>query len=170
MKNHSDNSNKPNLSEDQPNVQQLNELDNDAVWSLLDDADKRSPVKASPMFARNVMREIRLSAEQPSKPFLQQLFGTRFNKAIFALSATAACTLLAVTMISDQKSEVAPVTAYTDFLDDLVADISIDELAYNEKEASSDTTIDIFAEEMLELANQDPFFISEEEIKDAMQM
>ena len=56
---------------------QLNELENDAVWTLLDEAEKVSPVEAtaSPMFARNVMREIRLQSPPLSPPLWQRIFG-----------------------------------------------------------------------------------------------
>ncbi len=169
MKNTANNSNQ---NEDSFNAQQFNELENDTIWTLLENAEKTSPVEASPMFARNVMREIRLSTAEvtATQSFWQRIFAPKINKAVFAVGATAACAALAFTMMSEQNSEPTPVTADTEFLGEIADELSMDELAVLEETTPLETELDSFTNEMLDLASQDPFYISEEEIEIAMQM
>jgi hypothetical protein len=164
MKNKANNTNQ-DQNQDSLNEQQLNELENDAVWSLLNTAEKDSAVEVSPMFARNVMREIRVNlSQEKSLSFWQRLIAPKFNKIAFTLAATAACAVLVITQISEQDTDSVVATANTEFSDDL-DDISFDDITtFVESEEKT------FTDEMLELAGQDPFYISEEEIEIAMQM
>ena len=149
------------------NQDQLNELENDAVWTLLEDTEKASPVEASPMFARNVMREIRLTESAPT--LWQRVFAPKFNKVALALGATAACAALAITMMPAQNAGSDTLADDTGLLEGF-EDLSIDELADLEGASLTDLEADTFTNEMLDLAGQDPFYISEEEIEIAMQM
>lgn len=63
--------------------------DNDPVWNLVDQA---STAKASPLFARNVMREIRLGASAPAS-WWQRLL-TPVPLTAGALAAAAAFAIL----------------------------------------------------------------------------
>lgn len=162
----SDNNNNPaELNQDL-----LNELENDTVWSLLNNAEESSPVKASPMFSRNVMREIRLQQEDAPLSFWQKLFAPKFNKVAITLGATAVCALLVTTMMSEQNNTAETITSVdTSFIED----ISLEELAAYEDTITAEVQseeADEFTYEMLDLASKDPFFISEEEIALAMQM
>lgn len=150
------NANNLNQNQDQLTEQQLSELENDAVWSLITEAETHSSPDVSPMFSRNVMREIRLN-HSPTSPLPLSLFG-RFNKIALGLGlGVAACAVLVITQLSDQNTTQDPVTTSTETIDELDKILIDDEL--NE-----------FTEEMLEIANQDPIFITEEEIALAMQM
>ena len=149
---------------------QLNELEGDNVWSLLNNAEESSPVKASPMFSRNVMREIRLQHKEAPVSFWQRIFAPKFNKVVITLGATAACALLVTNMTSEQNNTADSITSVdTRFIED----ISLEELAAYGEVVTAETPseeADEFTYEMLYLASQDPFFISEEEIALAMQM
>jgi len=164
MKNNANNMNS-DQNQDPLNEQQLNELENDTVWSLLNTAEKDSAVEASPMFARNVMREIRVNHCQEKAPsFWQRLIAPKFNKVALTLGAAAACAVLVITQTSEQNTEPGSSIAGTELSDGL-EDISFEDITKFEE-----TEEENFTDEMLELASQDPFYISEEEIQIAMQM
>ncbi len=58
----------------------LNDFEEDPLWDLLGKLDEAKPVEVSPLFARNVLREIRLAQveKQQKRPtFLGLLFGWR---------------------------------------------------------------------------------------------
>lgn len=169
--------NNMNQNQDHLTEQQLNELENDAVWTLLDNAEldnaeKGSSTEANPMFARNVMREIRVNhtgATASSTSFWQRLMAPKFNKIALTLGATVACAALVISQMTaedqpDAPSSLATETETNDNVDQL-DDISIEDIV-TFVEAEEDN----FTEEMLDLASQDPFYISEEEIELAMQL
>lgn len=174
MKNNANNAMNTNQNEDQLTAQQLAELENDTVWTLLENVEKASPVEASPMFARNAMRKIRLSegetGAEATQSFWQRVFAPKMNKVVFAVGATAACAALAFTMMSEQNANISPITANSEFLDEIAENLSMDELADIDEAAPLEAELDSFTDEMLDLASQDPFYISEEEIEIAMQM
>jgi hypothetical protein len=154
-----------NLNQDHLNEQQLSELENDAVWSLLDMTEKDSALEPSPMFARNIMREIRLNQRNDKAPsFWRRLVTPKFNKVALTLAATAACAVLVITQNSAQNNEPSPSIADTELSDD------IDSISFEDLTTFVETEEDNFTDEMLELASKDPFYISEEEIEIAMQM
>lgn len=147
------------------NEQQLSELENDAVWSLLNTAEKDSAVEVSPMFARNVMRDIRVNHSPKIAPsFWQRLIAPKFNKVGLTLGAVAACAVLVITQITDQDTGSTTSIVDTE-LPDTLDDISFEDIT-NFAEIEEEN----FTDEMLDLASQDPFYISEEEIEIAMQM
>ena len=146
---------------------QLTELESDAVWSLLEDAEKGSTVEASPMFARNVMREIRVNHGETQSSFWQRLMASKvapkFTKVTLCLSA-AACAVLIISQITDQNSHNDSDTAQTG------TDQNTDIITFDDIISLEEPNEDSFTEEMLDLANKDPFFITEEELEIAMQM
>lgn len=151
-------SNNLNQNQDQLTERQLNELENDAVWSLICEAESHSTVEVSPMFSRNVMREIRLN-HSPKSPF--GFFG-RFNKIALGLGlgVATAFAVLVITEFSDENVAQDPVTTITTSTE------PIDEF----EEILIEDDLDEFTEEIIEISNQDPFFITEEEIEIVMQM
>ncbi|MFC5051241.1 hypothetical protein ACFPK9_11550 [Rubritalea spongiae] len=80
---------------------------NDPVWKLLENASEQ---KASPLFSRNVMRDVR-QEEQLSKPWWKKLLSPA--PVIGTLTTAAACVAL---IISTQPTEVpyAPPVAQTE--------------------------------------------------------
>ncbi len=155
---------KQNQLNDQLNDDQLNELENDAVWSLLEQANKESTTKASPLFARNIMREIRLNQPEPANSLWHKLTSSTFNKIGLSLAATAACAAIIITISPNQHADPITTTAQTESHSDLES-ITFDEII-----AFPDSDTEQIALEMLELASQDPLYLSEEEIETAMQM
>ena len=159
-------------NQDQLNENQLNELENDTVWSLLENTEKASPIEASPMFSRNVMRETRLQDQEPFPSLIQRIFAPKFSKVALTICATAACALVAINLSSDQNNN--PDTIVTTTTDtEFIQDISLEELSAYSEIISDDTqaaVADDFTSEMLQLADQDPFYISEEEIALAMNL
>jgi hypothetical protein len=152
-------------NQEELNEQQLNELENDTVWSLLDNAEKESPTEASPMFARNLMREIRVNhSPESALSFWQRLTAPRFNKIALTLGATVACAVLIVTQMFEQNTQTGQNTASTKISNEL------ETITFEDIISIEETEEDSFTEEMLELADQDPFYITEEEIEIAMQM
>ncbi|MGJ8655032.1 MAG: hypothetical protein ACSHX6_01175 [Akkermansiaceae bacterium] len=170
MKNDTNNiQNQSPLNSVELNKDQLNELENDAVWTLLDNTEESSPVQASPMFSRNVMREIRLQHQDAPVSFWQRIFAPKFNKVALTLGATAVCALIVTTMTSEHNNADSLASVDTSFIED----ISLEELSAYEEIVAAEAEAakeDEFTYEMLDLASQDPFFISEEEIAIAMQM
>ncbi len=161
------NANKMNSDQNQDplNEQQLNELENDTVWALLNTAEKDSAVEASPMFARNVMREIRVNHCKETAPsFWQRLITPKFNKVALSLGAVAACAVLVISQISEQNTGSGTSIADTELPDGL------DDISFEEITTFTEIEEENFTDEMLDLASQDPFYISEEEIEIAMQM
>lgn len=149
------------------------DIDNDAVWSLLDQAEDSSSAKvqASPMFSRNVMREIRLQqTDNATVSLWQRIFSLNFGKVAIPVAAIAACAVMVTSMISDQNdNKNSLVSTDTSFL----KDIPLEELsAYNDEMTSltdSDKT-DAFTTEILLLSDKDPFYITDEEIDIAMNL
>jgi hypothetical protein len=151
------NKNTTNLNQnpEQLTEQQLNELENDAVWSLITETKKHSTVEVSPMFSRNVMREIRLNHSSTSA---FSLFG-RFNKVALGLglAVAAACVALSITHFSEDNSNNDPLATSQESVDELNEILIQDEL-------------DEFTEEITDISSQDPLFITAEEIEIVMQM
>jgi len=153
------------------NEQQLIDSENDAVWNLLDNAEQASPVEASPMFARNIMREIRLDSSK-DKPAAnhQGIISPAFTKAALALAAAFAIAAIIITNTPKQHNDSQP--TLVDQEQNLLQgfeDISIEELSAFSSTIEVESQ-DEFTDEMLDLANQDPFYISEEEIEIAMNL
>ena len=164
--------NNMNQNQDQLTEQQLNELENDAVWTLLDNAEKGSSTEANPMFARNVMREIRVNhtgATASSTSFWQRLVAPKFNKTALTLGATVACAALVITQMTAENQPDAPSSLATETEPSGNAD-QLDDISIEDIVTFVEAEEDNFAEEMLDLASQDPFYISEEEIELAMQL
>lgn len=91
------------------NKEPQDQPEQDPVWDLLGHASKH---EADPMFARNVMRSIRLEADTPS--LWQRLCAPRPMFA--ALTGVAACAIAAVIVViqPDPRPEsVSPITAST---------------------------------------------------------
>jgi len=145
--------------------QQVNEMEHDKLWDLLDEAD--SPVEASPMFSRNVMREIRNldgnnESIDDSTSFWQRIISPNFAKYGLGMAAAAVCAFLVTTKI--------PSTNNNENLTDAkeVNDIQIDPLTEHSEGIAPSTEEDAFTTEILALVDQDPLFMSEEDIDLAM--
>lgn len=143
---------------------QINEMESDPLWNLVEEADL--PVKISPLFSSNVMREIRLLDENKenaseSHSFWERTFSTNFAK--YGLGLAAACALL-ITIMSNSNTENLADTNAIDI--DFIQDIPLESLLSEYPETS--TTEDTFTDEIYELVDQDPLFLSEEEIDLAM--
>ena len=153
-----------NKEQEQLTDDQLHELENDAVWSLLRDTDKSSQIHANPMFARNVMREIRLNhSNQSPQSFWNRLTFSHFNKIALSFGLAAVAALVVVISIPNSDSSKGLTTSKDSSLEELS---QLDHLIGDEKS----TELEQFTDEMLKIANEDPFYISEEEIEIAMQM
>jgi len=165
MKDHSKHSHQEDLNESQ-----LHDLEKDPVWALLDDAEPHPTTDVNPKFARNVMREIRLNhspKEQDARLSLwQRLFAPKYSKIALTLCATTACIALIVASFAPDDASIQDnlTTNENLFSDDLA------ELAIEDINSLLEAEDDDFTEEMLNLANQDPFFISAEEIEVVMKM
>lgn len=68
------------------------DLDHDPVWDLV---DRAQPQEASPLFSRNVMREIRLAEHGPA-PWWKRLLTSRPLIASSLAAATAVAILVSV--------------------------------------------------------------------------
>ncbi len=158
------NSTNLNNEQEQLTEHQLHELENDAVWSLLRDTEKSSQTQASPMFARNVMREIRLNHSIPTSQSLwTRLVSPRFNKIAIGFGLVAIAALVVISKLPNQNSsQDLPTNQISSF-----EKPSVIETLHGDEKA---TELDQFTDEMLKIANEDPFYISEEEIEIAMQM
>ena len=145
---------KTNQTETPLNAADLETLENDAVWSLLDktSAQDASPA-AKPMFARNVMREIR-QLEETQQPWWKSIFSSNVAKVLIPAGVTAAC-VIAFTDFSSSTSATSTTAENADFTPEEFAQFS-DYLANSE--------VDAFAEEMLAIENEDPIFMSADEI------
>ncbi len=145
---------KTNQTETPLNAADLETLENDAVWSLLDktSAQDASPA-AKPMFARNVMREIR-QLEATQQPWWKSIFSSNVAKVLIPAGVTAAC-VIAFTDFSSSTSATSTTAENADFTPEEFAQFS-DYLANSE--------VDAFAEEMLAIENEDPIFMSADEI------
>ena len=151
--------------------QQVNEMENDKLWDLLDEAD--SSVEASPLFSRNVMREIRNldgnnESIDDSTSFWQRIISHNFAKYGLGIAAAAVCAFLVTTKIpsanNDENFTDAKKVNDIEFLND----IPLDSLAEYSEGIEPSTEEDAFTTEILALADQDPLFMSEEDIDLAM--
>ena len=79
--------------------------EDDPVWNLL---DKAPPAHAGPLFARNVLREIRLAAHQPA-PWWKRLLAP-VPLTTGALAASAAFAVFIALTPPDQTSASLPPT------------------------------------------------------------
>ena len=144
---------------------QTNEMESDPLWSLIEKAD--SPTEVNPLFAINVMREIRLLDEnkENSEPLSiwQTMFSTNFAK--YGLGLAAACAIL-ITVISTSNTENLADTNTID--SDFLQDIPLESLSEYSENVEISVTEDAFTAEILELVDQDPLFLSEEDIDLAM--
>lgn len=95
-----------------------NDWENDPVWNLV---DKAKTPEASPLFVRNVMRDVRLTDEVPVR-WWQQLLTP---KPILAGSLGAVAVAILISVNAGRQDELAatpdPVPAPVTELDDMVA-------------------------------------------------
>lgn len=117
-----------------------NDLENDPLWDLVDGA--KSP-QASPLFVRNVMREVRLSEEPPIR-WWQQLLTP---KPILAGSLAALAAAILISVNSGQSEN--PTAGQTPPVAPLV----------EESRPQLDTLLEA---EMLSQAAEDPSAFSDE--------
>jgi len=126
------------------------ELENDAVWKVLDEA---SPAKIPPRFTSDTLRRLRLENEVAKSRWWQKLLSP---KPLVAASATA---LAAVAIVLSLPDEPTPVPAQT--VDSQPTDSEPSSPAAVE---DWDNLEDSLARELLSGAAEDPTLLSDEEI------
>lgn len=139
---------------------QLETLENDPVWTILDEAPSSdaSP-SAKPMFARNVMREIRL-LEDAKQPWWKAALTSKFSKILLPTAAvTGAAAAFIVTFSAQPSSDLAQIS-------DTSAEIFTLEDIEEISDSYASIELDDFAQELLAIENEDPIFMSAEEIHD----
>ena len=140
-----------------PSSEDLNNLENDAVWALLDEA---STTEASPLFAQKVMQEIRAEeSEDVAKVVIAPSFWNRYSKPIYALGAAgiAACVIAMLSTTAPMNSGI----------DQLANDDSVEQLISDDADLAAfeeDLFFDEIASEMIALEHEDPIFMSEDDI------
>ena len=138
------------------NADELALLENDEVWNLIDDAAQpASGPKENPMFARNVMREIRLLEDNAATtmPWYKRLIsGSTAQWALTgtALGAAAACVIAFTNFSGTSTHTSSPTVAIED----------------NTPLKSTDAIAELnsLEDEIYAYHDADPVFISEEEI------
>lgn len=153
---------------------QINEMENDTLWDFLDQA--KATVEASPVFSRNVMHEVRSlresdETETSSPSFWNRITSPNFAKIGLGVAAAAACALIVTKTLSDPNtgSDAGPLTDASDKIDiDFIDDIPLQELSAFSNDSETSFLEDTFTAEFLDLADQDPLFLSEEELDVAM--
>ncbi len=117
------------------------ELENDAVWNLLDDATAANP---SPRFVQDTLRRVRLEVVEQKSPWWKALFAPK------PLIGVAGAALAAIAIVISLPSSPAPsdekIVDNTEVTDDF------------------DQLEDTFATELLSGAAEDPTLLSDEEI------
>lgn len=138
----------------QPEQAELEDMEKDAVWELLDKAPTK---QAGPMFSRNVMRAIRLEEDAaPATPWWKKVFSP---KPVLAMGA-AACCALAVTAIYSPSSTSTTTTTTASVEDSIQLDAELEqELEYLLQVELEDE----FLEE-LAVTSSDETFLSADEI------
>lgn len=145
-----------------PTTEELKNLETDPVWTLLEEA---SSPKASPMFADSVMNEIK--AAVPNNVVTTPSFWKRYSlpisaAAVAGIAAVVMLTLSSEDPMSDNSGDVAQ--TQTTFSDEDVAFIT-EEIPFEDLiQTSSLSEIDLLAEQMIEIENEDPIFMSADEI------
>lgn len=131
---------KPNQAEHTPPDFDA-DLENDAVWTLLDDASHADP---SPTFIQDTLRRIRLEKGEQKNPWWKSLLSP---KPLLGISGAAlAAVAIVVSLPSNPRTEDQPISNMTDMTEN-----------FNQLE-------DTFATELLSGAAEDPTLLSDEEI------
>ena len=157
--------NNSELTEDQ-----IIEMENDTLWDLVDKANQ--PIKTNTQFSNKIMREIRELDENEdissnSTSLSNLIIFPNFVKYSFAVAA--ACALLVITMSnSDQNDAGSPAYSSKSIDIEFINDIPLESLPEYSENTTTAFTEDTFAAEMLEFIDQDPLFLSEEDIDLAM--
>ena len=154
-----------NNSEHIPTTEELKQLEADPVWSLLDEASSQ---KASPMFVDSIMSEI--NAELPDNVVTSPSFWKRFSLTISAAAVAGVAASVMMTLSSnDPMADNPGAMAQSDigFSDEDIAFIT-NEMPFTEElelqTTATTTEIDVLAEQMIEIDNEDPFFMSADDI------
>ena len=153
-----------NQSEKSPTSEELKNLETDPVWGLLDEA---SNLKAGPMFANSIMHEIRSeTAEATENVVTVPSFWKRYTLQIAAVATAgvAACVMLTLNSETPETGDLVNVAPISEF-----SDADLDFIAENMPIIESELTsvsseIDVLADEMIEIDNEDPFFMSADDI------
>lgn len=117
------------------------DLENDSVWSLLDDA---THPEASPRFVQDTLRRLRLDEDQAATPWWKSLLAP---KPILGITGAALAALaIIISLPSDPPAPQAPLADLTEPTED-----------WNSLE-------DTFARDLLSGVAEDPSLLSDEEI------
>lgn len=117
------------------------DLDNDAVWNLLDDAPPNDP---SPHFMQDTLRRVRLQGNEQKSPWWKVLLADK--PLIGVVGATLTAVAIAISLPSDPVPADGPVAENPEITEDF------------------DQLEDTFATELLSGAAEDPTLLSDEEI------
>ncbi len=152
---------------------QINEMENDTLWAVLDQANY--PVEASALFSRNVMHEVRSLRKndeiETSTPSLwQRITSPNFAKIGLGVAAAVVCALIVAKMAPEENTnsdaEFVEISEKTDT--DFIKDIPFEKLSAYSSRAGISASEDTFTAEILDIADQDPLYLSEEELVLAM--
>ncbi len=151
----------------QLNAKELNVLENDGVWSVLDQAPKQDASPASnPMFARNVMREI-LQMEEDTQPWWKSIFSIKFAKALLPSAAIAGATAACIVAFTGTSTPSSTNLVENSDSQTTIVTFTIEEITeISDSLASSE--VDAFTQEMLDIENEDPIFMTTDEIDDLL--
>ncbi|MEN8774746.1 MAG: hypothetical protein ABF379_08540 [Akkermansiaceae bacterium] len=116
-------------------------LDNDAVWNLLDDATLIDP---SPRFVQDTLRRVRLEESMKKSSWWKAL--SAHKPLVGVVGATLAAVAIVISLPSDPIPADGPVAATPQAAEDF------------------DQLEDTFATELLSGAAEDPTLLSDEEI------
>jgi len=117
------------------------DLENDAVWNLLDDA---TPTDPSPRFVQDTLRRVRLGETERKSPWWKTLFSPK------PLMGAAGAALAAIAIVISLPSEPAPTGGTVAKTPEVTEDF--------------DQLEDTFATELLSGAAEDPTLLSDAEI------
>jgi len=151
-----------NNSQQSPTPEELKNLESDTVWSLLDEASQQN---ASPMFTDNVMNEIRsTSQELPDNVVTVPSFWKRYSLPISAaaIAGVAACVMITLSSGDPKPGNSGEIVdTEIEFSD---ADLAFfeDEMTFDEQ-ATATTETDVL-DQMIAIDNEDPFFMTAEDI------
>lgn len=143
-------------------LKELENLENDPVWSLLDDASHQEP---SPTFAQNIMAEIRNAdtdiQDIPNNIISPPSFWKRHStKIATATAAIAACVIVAINTSSPATGDNIASNPTT-----LTPSGNDETSALEQPIVDTQDDIDALVEEMLRIDNEDPFFMSADDIE-----
>lgn len=148
-----------NPSPQSPTPEELKNLESDPVWTLLDQASHQ---EASNDFVDNVMNVI--SSEVPDNVVTSPSFWQRHSLAISAaaVAGIAACVMFATNFGDSQQD--SPVEIAESKIQFTVEELASFEAQMASDESSSVSEIDLLAEQMIEIDNEDPFIMTADEI------